>query len=382
MKQYASRLKRTSTTDDAGGYDVLGHLRDAGTFVATGQMPVRASASATNPLDDELKRQRLLTGDPDFQIKLAQTKAQADLESQIAADEAKVNAKRERQRALFGGEVQPQMGGSPFGQAKTTPALFNGESLGSVGKDDKSPFLMLNKPKGDPETGVMIPEYAYEKNPEYLDPKAREEMKAAEQQKQLRDEMVRSEGLSQLQALRGAKKGLGFFGPMGGELPSTVMGFPNPAVGTSYPGNSKISDRTDWEANLENLSANKMLDTMMKMKEASKTGATGFGQLSEKEGQVLRDASMKLRRNLSPEQAKVYIDQMEVIQMKALGMPLSPEQQIILDQINSGTYPVQSNTTIVGATSGGMKSYASPAEADANEAPGTIVMVQGRRYQV
>lgn len=52
-KSYASRLKGvSSTTDDSKGYDILGHLRDAGTFVATGQMPQRTTAS--NTLADRL----------------------------------------------------------------------------------------------------------------------------------------------------------------------------------------------------------------------------------------------------------------------------------------------------------------------------------------
>lgn len=330
----ASRLKgNVSTTNDAGGYDLLGHLRDAGTFVATGQMPARQAPASD--LDMQLKLQRLQTGNPDFQRELAQTKADADLSNAIAADEAKVEANRRRMQAAMGGQQ-----GSPTPSPSNTPNL-GPSPLGPMSQGSKVPaFIQVPKsPKYDPNTGTMIPEFDNEKNPEYLGPEDRQKAVDAEEQKTSRNEMVRSEGLSQLQALRSTKKGINFFGPMGGELPSTLMGFPNPAVGTSYPGGSKIADRTNWEANLENLKAAKMLDTMMKMKEASKTGATGFGQLSEKEGQVLMDASMKLRRNLNPEDAKPLIDQMEALQMKSLGMPLSPEQQGILDAINGGNYP-------------------------------------------
>ena len=207
--------------------------------------------------------------------------------------------------------------------------------------DAQSPFIQLpGQVKYSPDLGVYTEQGAYEKNPEYLSPQDRQDMADAEEQKNLKDEMTRASAVQQLQAIRGARKGTEegseFFGPYGGTLPSTFMGFPNPLVGTSMPGGSKVSDRTMWEANLENLKAQKMIDTMMKMKEASKTGATGFGQLSEAEGQILRDASMRLRRELAPEDARLLLDQLEAIQMKQLDMELSPEQQQILEAINTG----------------------------------------------
>jgi len=328
-KAYASRLKQTSLTDDANGYDILGHLRDAGTFIATGQMPVRTSAvtSSTNPLDDEIKRQRLLTGSPDFQIKLAQTKADAELQNRLAADEAAINAKRQRQLGM-GGQHGQFSSGQSFGfQPSQAPALVQGNSpLGQMG-GSQGPKMLMAVPKIDPDTGVSIPEYQLADNPEYLDPEQRQKMADAEQTKKLQAEQARAAGLSMLQALQGAEKGLDFFGGYGDMPTTTPFGTPNPLVTTNYQG--KRGERADWEANLSNLESQKMIDTIMKMKEASATGATGFGQLSEKEGQVLRQASMKLRRNLDSKDAQKYITQMKEIQKKALGMPFN---QAIIDQ--------------------------------------------------
>ena len=50
---------------------------------------------------------------------------------------------------------------------------------------------------------------------------------------------------------------------------------------------------------------------MTKMKEASKTGATGFGQLSEKELKVLKEASTALKKIMNPKDAQRYLDKME-----------------------------------------------------------------------
>jgi hypothetical protein len=54
------------------------------------------------------------------------------------------------------------------------------------------------------------------------------------------------------------------------------------------------------------------------MKSASKTGATGFGQLSEKEGQILREASTALNKGLPPKEAQKLLDTMKVKLQKVL----------------------------------------------------------------
>jgi len=82
----------------------------------------------------------------------------------------------------------------------------------------------------------------------------------------------------------------------------------------SIPG----TKRADWEANVNKLLSQKIVDLMASMKNASKTGATGFGQLSEKELKVLQDASTALNRGLSPQDAQKYLDQMKNMANKVL----------------------------------------------------------------
>lgn len=113
-------------------------------------------------------------------------------------------------------------------------------------------------------------------------------------------EMVTQSAQDMLSTISEVEKGIGNFG-LTGSLPS-------------IPGTS----RANWEANVNKLTASKVLNLIQSMKEASKTGATGFGALSEKELRVLQDASTALNRNLSPKDAQKYIDQIKELSQKVL----------------------------------------------------------------
>ena len=76
----------------------------------------------------------------------------------------------------------------------------------------------------------------------------------------------------------------------------------------SIPG----TDRVKWEQNVKKLKATLILDVMRDLKEASATGSTGFGQLSDKERQILEDAATALSRNMKPEHALEILNEMKV----------------------------------------------------------------------
>jgi len=99
-----------------------------------------------------------------------------------------------------------------------------------------------------------------------------------------------------LNTIRNVKAGLSNFGTFHQYIPKEL------SPGTPY---------YTWKANLEKLLSGKMIDLMIEMKEASKTGATGFGQLSEHEGQILREASTALSGGLPPEEALKLLNTME-----------------------------------------------------------------------
>jgi hypothetical protein len=71
------------------------------------------------------------------------------------------------------------------------------------------------------------------------------------------------------------------------------------------------SDKVNWRANFDRLVSNLVLDVMKKMKETSKTGSTGFGQLSNKELSVLQNAASALKVTLKKEDAQRYLNQIK-----------------------------------------------------------------------
>lgn len=69
--------------------------------------------------------------------------------------------------------------------------------------------------------------------------------------------------------------------------------------------------KVDWQTNLEKLLSQRILNLMTEMKQASRTGATGFGQLSEKELKVLQEGSTALRKFTSEKEAMNILNNME-----------------------------------------------------------------------
>lgn len=133
-------------------------------------------------------------------------------------------------------------------------------------------------------------------------------------------QFVKDSAEDALNTIKEVKNGINYFGFTGG-LPS-------------IPG----SPRAKWEANINKLLSKNVIDVMTNMKQASKTGATGFGQLSEKELKVLQDASTALKRNLSPKDATEILNDMEVKLKKISvgnGQSADPEYSNYLQSIGA-----------------------------------------------
>ena len=126
------------------------------------------------------------------------------------------------------------------------------------------------------------------------------EQQQKEQDNRIKADLVKNRTEDTLKTLDEVQNGIDYFGFFG-QVPS-------------IPG----TDRYNWETNVNNLLSNKVIEVMTKLKEASKTGATGFGQLSNKELIVLQDASTSLKRGTSPEKAKEYLNIMRQSLQKVL----------------------------------------------------------------
>lgn len=136
-----------------------------------------------------------------------------------------------------------------------------------------------------------------------FDPAKSEKLKEEKQARENKTQFIKDTAQDTLNTIREVKAGINYFGATG----------PIPTL------NPWGYDRKRWEVNINRLLSSKIIDLMTTMKEASKTGATGFGQLSEKEGQILREASTSLNKGLSPKDAKKYLDEMENSLKKVVG---------------------------------------------------------------
>jgi len=121
-----------------------------------------------------------------------------------------------------------------------------------------------------------------------------------EQLKEKQSKMVTDAAQETLDTIEKIKSGAKHFGVFGG-VPSV-------------PG----SKRATWESYTNQLLAKKILNMMNEMKNASRTGATGFGQLSEKELKVLQDSSTALKKTLPQKDALEILNKMEGIARKVL----------------------------------------------------------------
>lgn len=132
-----------------------------------------------------------------------------------------------------------------------------------------------------------------------LTPAQKIKQKETETAKEKESDLIKSEAQDTLNTIVEVKKGINFFGRYG-EMKTPFF----------YPGKKGYEERTAWESSVDKLLAKKMVDLIMRMKSATRTGATGFGPLSDKEGEILRSASTALRKNLTPAKAEYHINQM------------------------------------------------------------------------
>ena len=130
--------------------------------------------------------------------------------------------------------------------------------------------------------------------------KFRQEQDEKKKANEERDSIILDSANDTLNTIKEVEGGMKYFG-----LTGDVWSIPGTA-------------RKNWEVNVNKLLSGKILDVMTKMKEASKTGGTGFGQLSNKELEVLRQASTSLKKSLSKKDAQRYLNDMKSAMKKVV----------------------------------------------------------------
>lgn len=182
-------------------------------------------------------------------------------------------------------------------------------------------------------------------DPDYIDPKeqvaidaeerqqqkARQEAEEADRRQAQIEEQLKQSAQDSLNTIEQVKAGSKYFGPFG-ETPTLgstkVLGIPIPqmAPSTILSGGKEYGPRAKWESEVEKLLSQKVLDVMTELKNQSRTGATGLGNITEKELATLRSASTALNRKLDPQDALAYLAEMEAVHKKILGINTIPPE--------------------------------------------------------
>lgn len=287
-------------------------------MIAFGGKPLEQDTSA---LDNLIKYNQLQTGSPEFKMKEAQIRADIDLQKGLDLERAKKAQAQADYEAALVGENQGQ---SVSQNAPVSNIAPSGPAMPTAmpQKGNVPQYLQIAEPSTrvwDEKLGKFITKpggFHVEKNQDYVSP---EDQKANEEKSQ----MIKDSASQNLAAIAEAKKGSKYFGPLG-NLPSIVA--PSSLLGLS----PEYGDRKMWENNVNQLLSRKVVDLITQMKSASKTGATGFGQLSDKEGAILREASTALTKDLPEDKALYYLNEMEKINKRILGngntQQVSPQQ--------------------------------------------------------
>lgn len=254
-------------------------------------------------LDTAIKYNQLQTGTPEFKREEAQIRANMELQSQLDADEAKKKRAREDYKAALDARGNGQQSMQPMPQAGPTLPTAMPSRGGEVPQ-----YIPFTTPgKYDPTLGTFGPdEIDYKENKEYIKPEDREA-------KQKEVDMIIESANQTLSAIGEAKKRKQYFGPYG-NIPSIYA--PESMLGLNQ---SAYGDRKMWENNVNQILKKKVVDLITQMKSASKTGATGFGNLSDAEGRLLQEASTAFSKDLPGDQAVKYLEDMERLTRKVLG---------------------------------------------------------------
>jgi hypothetical protein len=189
--------------------------------------------------------------------------------------------------------------------------------ISSMSSKENAPSPFIKKSEG-------FDEYGIEKLVDYPNPaydtwlKGQEKKQETDIENERKSKYVREATQDTLDTLNEVEKGIDYFGAIG----------PVPTL------NPWDYNRKKWEANVNKLLSGKIIDLMTTMKEASKTGATGFGQLSNKELGVLQEASTALKKGLSPEDAKELLTKMKNKLEKVVNVEqIQSKDDIIVNQL-------------------------------------------------
>ena len=203
------------------------------------------------------------------------------------------------------------------------PSLF-GNVPAAPTSDQQLPLILQNAPPGIqkqitaeqpaspaiPQVGQYYPpeldEFGRPKGFKMKEQTVEDKKFAIEQEKTKKVEkkavdLLRTSAQDTINTILEIKKGLKYFG----------------AAGDIGPWPAEYAKK-NWRSNFDKLKDKLVVDLMLRLKDASATGSTGFGQLSEKEGMRLENATTALKKGLSEPDASRYLKEIEDVAEKVL----------------------------------------------------------------
>lgn len=217
----------------------------------------------------------------------------------------------QRQRVIpMGNAIQPYTG-TPIqkaGQVAGDIMSMNNDAVNRINADAANP-VMTNADGSNVELeptefdALGMPKGFKIKKPSVEEQKFKIEQEENKRIQEQSAQTARESAQATLDTIAEIEKGIKYFGAMG-----NAPGWTTPL---DY-------DRQNWLANYNTLKDKLVVDLMLKLKSASKTGATGFGQLSEKEGQRLENAATALQKGMKESDAQRYLNQIKESAQKIL----------------------------------------------------------------
>mgnify|MGYP001576708637 CR=1 FL=1 len=202
------------------------------------------------------------------------------------------------------------------GQARPAASLPTSEAIvptpGAIGQGDIPP-MYIEIPTGEYDKYTGIEKVKTEKNPAYdrwekaNDPKFLAEQGEIKRVSDEKSRQITDRTKDTLNDIAEIEKGI-----KGSEPGGSYFGLRS--MVPTIPGTSRYK----WNIYLNKILAGKVVDLMTEMKNASKTGATGFGQLNKDELKVLQDGATALKAGLAPEDAQEILNNMKAVLNKVL----------------------------------------------------------------
>lgn len=184
------------------------------------------------------------------------------------------------------------------GQQSEGALMMSAPELGITSEDIDFAYdakQRINQPQQIMAEAQSIPQQAPQYQPfSAARRKELRETQEADKANQIRKDASIDAASTSLNAIDHLLKNINYFGAIEGRMPAGLN-----------------TGKREWAKNFDFLESKNVLNVLGEMKSQSRTGATGFGALNEKELAIIKNASMRLDKQLDEKTAAKYLNEMK-----------------------------------------------------------------------